>query len=101
MKNDYKIGDIVRINCSSGSWGEVINVKELSGQRYDTTHKVDVKWTYGKDVKGEYITAVSRYINSYDIIPVSPNDYYEYINCRAWSDEQKIISDRVIKNETF
>lgn len=96
MKDDYKDGDIVRINCASGSWGEVINVREPTGDQSATYQCVDIKWTYGKNVNGDYISDVSRYVHSYDIIPLASKDYYEYINCRAWSDEQKIIGDRVI-----
>lgn len=58
--------------------------------------KVIVIWDYGKDGKGNSITASSGFSNYDQLIEISEEHYQEYINCRAWSKEQKDVRVKIL-----
>jgi hypothetical protein len=84
---DFYTNDLVKVDGPSGSWGKVIAVYR---------HGVDCEWNYGKDVRGEYIKAISRSVSPYSLVHVPANFYYEYIKCPAWSPEQQEIYKRMM-----
>ncbi len=76
----------VKFNNRNGSIGDII---ECNGNNHT------VKWYYGKDVKGGDITSISYYVKGSELLVIPDRLYSEYINCRAWSDEQKVIDDKI------
>lgn len=70
-----RIGQAIRINHPNGSWGTIIDHRHYDDGFY-------VKYNYGKDVKGEYITSTAS-VDRNDIVAVDENVYAQYINCRA------------------
>jgi hypothetical protein len=82
-----QVGQPVRYGDPHGSWGTISSPRHYDDGWY-------VRWNYGKDVKGEAITSLGSY-HDYELIPVERSIYERYINCRAWSDEQKEVLNEI------
>lgn len=82
ISKGYKFskGDTVKIDAITGSWGIVIRV-------HPSTDLYDVQWYYGKDVKGEYMTAVSNSLKYYELISVNKEDFWRHANRDGFTDE--------------
>jgi hypothetical protein len=80
----FKIDDTVRYDSSVGSYGIITGIHEnFSANDYD--QRYIVKWYYGKDVKGEYMTSVSRYVTEGSINAVSADEFWMNANRQGWS----------------
>lgn len=75
-------GTPVRYRDPNGSWGMVEGENHFGGYR--------VRWNYGKDVNGKAITSLDN-VRLERLRPIDPELYARYINCRAWTPEQKLI----------
>lgn len=83
---DFKVNDTVKYNASCGSWGIVTGIHEnFSANNYD--QRYIVKWYYGKDVKGEYMTSISRYVKGSELIPVTESEFWQHANRNGFSNE--------------
>lgn len=58
--------------------------------------RVYVIWNYGKDGVGEYITSSQGFSDYSQLVEISEEYYQEYVNCKAWSDKQKIVRAKII-----
>lgn len=74
----------------NGSIGTVVNNES------NVDEKISVAWTYGKDVTGDYITASPQSEDLSKIIQISEELYQEYVNCEAWSSDQKTVHKKIL-----
>ena len=85
-----KIGDCVRYGNVGGSIGLITSENHYGG--------FYVTYFYGKDIKGEDITAKSSHVgeNIRLFQKISGELWRKYKNCRAWSVEQKLVYDEIL-----
>ncbi len=79
----------VMFKHSNGSIGTVDSQPKDNGGAY-------VVWNYGKDANNEYITSTIRFSDYSQLIEISEENYQAYVNCRAWSDEQKAVRATIL-----
>jgi hypothetical protein len=77
--NNFKINDTVKYEGPTGSWGII---EDIQGERYHT-----VKWYYGKDIKGEYMTSISRGVSRYNLEHVNAEEFWRRANRKGFSGE--------------
>lgn len=62
----------------------------------DGNGRPQVIWNHGKDAKGEFILGRPEYPTWDNLVEVSEELYHEYINCEAWSEEQKVVRKKIL-----
>lgn len=63
----------------------------------DTDGKALVVWNYGKDVSGSHIISSAQREDFSKLLQISEEHYQEYVNCEAWSEEQKVVRAKILE----
>lgn len=74
-----KVGDAVRFGEPNGSYGLIESENHYGGYY--------VRWYYGKDVKGEDMTALSS-VRPNQLVKISMEEFNRVRNRRGWGDEE-------------
>lgn len=85
-------GTCVMFRSAHGSIGKI-----ESGRRFDDGYYV--RWNYGKDVNGDPIMSLSS-VARRDVVEIPQELHDEYVACRAWSDAQKPIQQKILSAVT-
>jgi hypothetical protein len=93
MRPELSTSRPVMFASASGSFGRIVETVPDHGIHGTVYH---VEWNYGRDVKDEAILSTSRYTRAINLCNIDERLYAEYIKCRAWSDEQTPIRDKII-----
>jgi len=92
-----EINDKVIYNddLNSGSIGVV--KPNGPGFHFDTSKNLNVNWIYGRSIKDNLIIE-EDYVLKSKLTKIDNHLYDEYINCQAWSDEQKEVRKKIIES---
>lgn len=81
----FKVGDKVKYNDTNGSIGEVDSVREyeyMPGRSYDL---ICVRWVYGRDARGEVMTAYSANMREHELKAVTEEEYVAMRDSKGFS----------------
>jgi len=83
MSKDLRIGQAIKYNEPNGSYGRIVYCHP------PTAEERCVQWNYGKDYKGDSITAQSCHVRTGALVSVREEFYAQYVSILAWSEAQK------------